>query len=515
MPSLNVIFTGNAGPLNAVMTAQAGKMKAFQKAIAQSSLSPEAKQAAYAKLALDEEINRKIANVTPERSAIRKRRMAQEMAELAGGSGGFSWVKKAGVEAMEDIGGGAAKAGRHVGGLNLILRESLVVLREIGRGNWSRVPGSLSLIVQGFAQLKGLSLLRLGIIGGALATSALLIYERFFNLKNLIKELSFDVSKVDIGSTYIPLMKRHINDAANAQRELNDAIRKTVESYNSAAEAAKRVSDITKEHFDHQRRMNDLSNAPDSVKNQRALEIDQAERAQAIANKESEMTELKAESERKATEAREKYGGLSTKEEDEDTQKKLEARAQAADEFLKGGGFWDEFQKRAASIAGLDSGVVAQLNSAGESGSDLANKWIKESDKFKDKTAKNDVKRGLQKELTDAANKSAAAAAGIELNLPLLRAQAAQKNQDEADEMRARNLQSNVKGELSANQQIGAFAFQANTQIDLQRQSLSVEKQSMDYLKAIATKGGVEKQSMDYLKAIATNSGGVPGYGGN
>jgi hypothetical protein len=498
MPSLNVVFTGNAGPLNAVMTEQVGKVKAFQRAIAQSSLSPEAKQAAYAKLALDEELNRRIVNNETARQAIRKRRVAAEMADIAAGSGGFGWVKKAGEEAMEDVGAGAARAGKHVGGLNLILRESLVVLREIGRGNWSRVPGSVSMIVQGFAQLKGISLATLGVWGAAIAVSAGLIYERFWGLKKLLKDLSFDVSNIDIGSSFIPKMERHINDAAKAQRELNDEIRKTVEKYNSAAEAARRVADVTKEHFDHLRRMNDLSNAPESVKTRRELEIDQMERAQEIANKEAEQAALQVESQKKLTEARQKYGHLTSKEEDVDTQKKLDAKAEAAQKFLQGGGFWEEVQKRAASLGGLDKSVVDQLNAAGDAGTDLANKFIKDANAFKDKTASNDIFRGYQKELTDAATKAAAEAAQIGLDLPNMRARAAQKNADQAEENRAKLLAKKISPDLTANQRIGAFAYQQNTQIDLARQSLQTQRD---------IKTGID--------ALNAKPGGIPGYGGN
>ena len=47
------------------------------------------------------------------------------------------------------------KAAAHDGfNLNGILRESLVIVREIGRGNWARVPGSISLLAQYLGVLK-------------------------------------------------------------------------------------------------------------------------------------------------------------------------------------------------------------------------------------------------------------------------------------------------------------------------------------------------------------------------
>src|SRR6185312_15328253 len=52
-----------------------------------------------------------------------------------------------------------------------------------------------------------------------------------------------------------PLMRRHINDAKNAQKEVTNEVLKTVEAYNSVAEAAKRQSDATKDHYEHQKKM--------------------------------------------------------------------------------------------------------------------------------------------------------------------------------------------------------------------------------------------------------------------
>jgi hypothetical protein len=55
--------------------------------------------------------------------------------------------------AVEGVGEAAAVAKGHVPGLNLVLRETLVIFREIGRGNWARVPGSFSLVLQGLRQM--------------------------------------------------------------------------------------------------------------------------------------------------------------------------------------------------------------------------------------------------------------------------------------------------------------------------------------------------------------------------
>lgn len=96
MPGLVVSLGGKLDPsyqatiLQAVNMAKA-QNNALRTAIAQSTGSAAEKAAAYAKLDLDDEINRKIINNDAARVAIRKRRAKAEIDEIASGSGGFAW----------------------------------------------------------------------------------------------------------------------------------------------------------------------------------------------------------------------------------------------------------------------------------------------------------------------------------------------------------------------------------------------------------------------------------------
>lgn len=56
--------------------------------------------------------------------------------------------------AGKGIKAGIGHATEGISGLNVITRETLVILREIGRGNWSRIPGSLTIIAQRLGPLK-------------------------------------------------------------------------------------------------------------------------------------------------------------------------------------------------------------------------------------------------------------------------------------------------------------------------------------------------------------------------
>lgn len=501
MPGLVISVGGRLDPsFNAALakaTAMGESANArLAKAINKSNASPEEKKAALAKLALDDEINRHIVNNDLARQAIRKRRMAKEAAEIAAGSGGFGWVGKTGGAAMEGVAEGAASAGKHVGGLNLVLRETVVVLREIGRGNWARVPGSVSLIVQGLAQMKQLSLATLGVWGAAAAVVFGAVYERIWGIKNLMKELSFDVSKIDAGRDYVPKLKRHLADARNEQKALNDEIRKTMENYYSAEQAAKRQADATKEHYDHLRKMNDLSNAPENVKSQRGLEIDADERRQEIENKAAEATALQAEAQKKLAAANSgKLGQVATKEEDQATQGQLDEKAKAAAEFLKGGDLWTEFKKSAANVlGGVSKETIAQVEAGG---TDLVNKFIKDANDFKDKTEANDELRKQKAELVSDATKSAGKAAEINASLPDLQKQAAQKNTDEAIEAKAKLLyQSAGAAQVTERERIGAGAASSVNVSILQtaKQSLAVQQalltSNLELAKQIYESGG-------------------------
>jgi hypothetical protein len=307
----------------------------------------------------------------------------------------------------------------------------------------------------------------------AAAVAVAVIYERIWGVKNLLKDLSFDPSKIEIKDEYIPMLKRHISDARNEQKALNDEIRKTAEHYFSAAEAAKRTSDATKEHFEHLRKMNQYSNLSPKEKEKRDLEINAQERAEEIANKITERTNF-------GIEAKTKIGAaagihVNTKEEDERDQNQLNTRAEAAEAFLKGGGFWDQFKKQAAEKLG---GASAELiDKTEEGGTDTANAIIKQANQHKDKMAANDELRKRKADLEKEGNTAAAKAVEIGLDLPNLKKVADQKNKDEADELAAK--QANEHGRaLKINatdweKAGGAFGGRGMSMLDIGKQQLS------------------------------------------
>jgi hypothetical protein len=369
--------------------------------------------------------------------------------------------------------------GTHGKSVSGIIREVTVMLREWAQGRGTgRILGSFTILEQFIATKLKMSFLSLSIWTAAAALAAFTIYERFFNLNKLLNNLSFDVSKIDIANNYIAKLQRHISDARNEQFSLNLEIQKTIDNYNSASEAGKRLADSTKEHFNHLREMNRLSNLPENIKGDREVAIDAAEREAEIQNKIAEQKALQDESDAKKAQANSgSLGQVKTKEEDAAIQEGLNSEKEAAEGFLKGGGLWDEILARAASLAGLDSGTAKKLRDAGDGGTDLANTLIKKANDYQETVAVNDQLREQKRALLEASNKSAGDAAAIGLDLPNLEEIAAKKNADERAELRLRQInQKAPPTELSANQRIGAFAMAGNTTlIDLGRQQLAAQ----------------------------------------
>lgn len=87
----------------------------------------------------------------------------------------------------EIVAGGAAAAAAtgKMRNMTVVSREILVVLREIGRGNWTRVPGSLTLLLQQFISLKWI----VSAFGASLAAIGAAAYFTWKHIRNLNEEL--------------------------------------------------------------------------------------------------------------------------------------------------------------------------------------------------------------------------------------------------------------------------------------------------------------------------------------
>lgn len=94
---------------------------------------------------------------------------------------------------LKKFGDATAEAHARIPGLSLVLRETLVMFREIGRGAWSNVPGTMTRLLQGLRQMRG----ELGIFGAlfsltgaAIVGSVGAIVASFFIWEHRVKSLT-------------------------------------------------------------------------------------------------------------------------------------------------------------------------------------------------------------------------------------------------------------------------------------------------------------------------------------
>jgi hypothetical protein len=451
------------------------------------------------------------------------------------------------------------------------IRETLVLLREISRGNWNRVPGSFAILLDRLgllskltgnqanaariladawelqAQKAGLAAIAatrkagaslaafeaeemdaeaamqvaiadeeaaaaaiqhakatqakamasmeaaaasevegaagagaLGLIGSALAViaiAALTAYESIWGLKNVLKQ---GLDLPGLKDDYIPKLLRHTSDAANAQQKITDAVRKTVEEYGSAEARAKRVSDVTKEHYDHLRKIAELERNP-AAKEAKILAINQQERAAELGNLNNEKVSLELEARNKLAEAM-RVKPTTTAAEDERNLKDLQSNALAAEMHLdKGGGKWDAIKKEAAIQYGgwaFGTGIGederrAAVKSAEDMTDEEAQRRIQQYHDRQDIVEENKRKRKLQEDAESGAAKASAKAADIGMSIPDLQKKFAQQNKDEAELAQAQLANERMKvehGKVNSLQQIGGLPVFG--MLDVQRASL-------------------------------------------
>ena len=143
------------------------------------------------------------------------------------------------------------------GALRGVMRELLVIFREIGRGNWSRIPGSVTLVLQYMAQLRS----SLGLLGavftvtGAVAAGAIgAIVASFYIFEKRVDSLSKKLTSL----TPPDLVPRDIGRLTAIQEiweKIGAAIAEAVDKANSANEAFGVAKDLLSEQQSQEKKI--------------------------------------------------------------------------------------------------------------------------------------------------------------------------------------------------------------------------------------------------------------------
>lgn len=406
-------------------------------------------------------------------------------------------AKRTGQNIKTSMSGGGSGGG-HTGGSGAI-RESMVLIRELARGDLKRAAGSASLLVQYLGLMKYLlnpiAAAILAIAGGFVAA---------YKLSGALVHRLTGLKIPEFKGEYIANHLKRINAVAEAQKEVNKEIQTGIDLYNSAAKSAERIAEASKEHYSHVRKMAEYAEEKDmkgahteaeraSVRAKYAklnLDISNQERDQTVKNKEAEAKALVAESEKAKRQANAILSSTPSKAGDENILASTKKQADEAQKYL------DDLEKSKHSTGGkAKEGLVRGYNAmalSGVSGKDLdaAEKANKEEaarriQAHKDaveKTAANEVARTAAGELTKQAGSSGAKAAEAFMAANDLKKTNAQKGKDDAEESAAKLDAENAKqqkykavhGNVNSLQKVGAYASPATlVLIDIHRNQLT------------------------------------------
>ena len=162
--------------------------------------------------------------------------------------------------ALRDFGGAAASLHGQMPGLNFVLRETLVIFREIGRGNWARVPGSFSLVIQGLTRMRS----QLGLIGGLFTLTGAVavlavggIVASFFIWEHRVNSLVKALASLAAPTIAPPDLTR-LSNVEKGWIKIRDAIKEATDQANSANEAFERAGALLNQAQGTEKRLQEI-----------------------------------------------------------------------------------------------------------------------------------------------------------------------------------------------------------------------------------------------------------------
>lgn len=378
-----------------------------------------------------------------------------------------------------------------------VVREAVVLLRELSAGNWTRVPGSLSLLLQRMGALKVLftditaagSTLGgvISIMGTALAGAAVgagIFYSRV----KLLSEALQNIKPADFNPTYIAKHLQSINAAVEGQKAINREIARSIELYNSASNRADRVEEATRMKYDHMRKMNELEIDP-VKKAQVELSILREEQRERQRNSATNIANLAIESQSKKRDA--DLIKVASKEQDANEVAAKAAQAKQAEDFLKShnmfGSNWDK--AKATFSGGLLPGAAQSaydaMGNADRQRVQDSQDSIQAHREAIDRAAENEEKRKRKEQLQKDAEESAAKSAVLQLEAQRRAAADAKELKNATEFVNAElNRGGKIGNNVNALQKVGGYLGGASDQ------HLAVQKMSLAHLASIDRKIG-------------------------
>lgn len=401
-------------------------------------------------------------------------------------------------------------------------RESLVLLREIGRGNWSRVPGSFALLLQYTGQLGKL----IHPITGAVIGLGVGFAAAYYHASKLIDRFS-GFKMPEFHPEYIAKHLQKVNQVYEAQLKITNEIYHSIEAYNSAEKAAERIADRTKTHFEHLKQMNEYAKQEEmararSVQQRMDIEAKYAEKGLALSEQQRAATESNERAKADALEKEQKtlqdransiLKETTSKEQDEEVLKQRKAAADKAQKEL------DEDKAKNTGGLILADNVNRNLRRAANkvSATGISDKefmanesrWhterlskIAEAKTFEDQVHGRDVARKQAEELVKQAGEAGSKAAVIRAGLGDRAGVNSQASKDEretaAAKLRAEQAQMQhpqiLRGHLTNLQKVGAYSSAAQVTL------VNINK-SMDHklgrIENLLAKEGAASQRLD------------------
>jgi hypothetical protein len=334
----------------------------------------------------------------------------------------------------------------------------------------------------------------LGIVLGIILGIAVGAYAAYKQSTALINKLTgFKIP--DFEPKYIAQHLQAVNRIAEDWKHITLEVQKTIDKYESVSEVANRAAEASKKHYDHLRKMNELSMATPEQKEKNRAAIDAAERDANLAAKSKEQADLAKEGANLQAQAN--AVTVPSKEHDQNISDRNMAMFKAADEAAKAieaSKMEGTFRKNGRDIfraynAATDSGVSTKdLNKAEAQVIQDRAKWKKAYEASINQMATNDETRKAQEELTKRASESLSKAAQTGLEVEDMRRTNSQANKDESEEVKAKLLEGK-KGEgsreVTEREKIGAAESLVQVSLlDVNKQQLAVQQETLNLIRS-------------------------------